>query len=171
MRERFFDITDSDFGKQKREYFDYHDIVSELVREFAKELNFETTECAWLGDIFFINPTTKDLDNFSGQLKKQNDRGMRAFKMNSQIGKLWKKKLEEKNIPIGRMSEPRPQMFDIWKVCKYGESHYSKTLRYKDRFYWSISGTNDEKLDENMGYIEILGSEFYRISELLEVQG
>jgi len=168
MSERFFDITDSDFGKQMKEYYDYFDKVNKLVWEFVEEAGIETRNCSWLGDVFFINPTDKDLSSFESQLKKENDRGNRAFKLNSVIGKTWKNKLKENDINKERMTRPQPQMFDIWKVCKYGEDHHSSTLNYEDRFYWSITGTNDEKLDESKGYLEILGSEFHRINELID---
>ncbi|WKY44449.1 hypothetical protein Q5O14_17870 [Eubacteriaceae bacterium ES2] len=169
MGERFFDITDSDFGKALRDYFNDYDRTSYLVREFVHEVGLDLERCGWRADVLFIKPNDADIELFGRQLKKKAYvDGYRAFKLNSFIGKLWKKKFDDSFESDQRTSEPKPQFFKIWKICKYGETHSARKVIDGDRIYYSITGTNAEKLNESDGYIELKGSDFHHIIESLE---
>lgn len=157
--EKFFIITDE--CKYKKDYLDYKQNIkdiNEIVKEFFTENDIETSQYFVDTDKLYIVPTDKDNENYDKVLNKPIQQGLRAFKKNSGINKMFYKKVNEKGLKV--LNRP-----NLWMYMNgfYG-SMRTTTLLVGDTMYLKLSIDYDREINEK-GFKEIKASEYYLVIE------
>lgn len=157
--EKFFIITDE--CNYKKDYIDYKKNIKEVnkfVKEFFEENKIEASQYYVTNKQLYIIPNKNDIEKFDKFLNKPIQQGLRGFKKNSKINKLFTQKLKDKNLKV--LSRP-----SLWMYMNgvYGNM---KTTTYllENTVYLKLSTTYDGQINEK-GFKEIKGSEYYAAIE------
>lgn len=153
--EKFFIITDE--CKYKRDYINYKKNtkhVNEIIKEFFSENEIETSKYYVTDEQLYIIPSDKDVEKFDKQLNKPIQQGLRGFKKNGKINKLFIKTLKDKDVRV--LSRP-----SLWMYINgfYGNMS-TTTCVMGDTMYLKISSESSRDIKEK-GFNEIKASEYY----------
>lgn len=156
-KEIFFNVTNSELGKDYFRFLDDTKKINDYYIEFSKENDIEAQNYGMYpgdGDLY-IEPTEKDLEKYNKVLVK--GYGLRRFKGNSKIQKLWKNGLEQLDIKF----YAKPSLF---KYMGFLGTYSTRLFHHNKNVYLSIEGDIIDK-DFPCGFEEIKGSEFYKVIE------
>jgi len=157
--ERYFEVTSqSDLFNEYMEYKNNLKVIDNISTEFMSAQGIETDTYANKSNTFYIVPTEKDLEIFNKALYKSIGEGLRAFKVNSKVGKAWVKTLEEKHVEI----KHKPFVGFSFKNCM-GKNR-SRIFAIDSVVYCSFDNEYDFE-DTPDGFVEIKASEFWKIVE------
>ena len=153
--EKFFIVTDE--CKYKEDYKNYKkntEDINEIIKEFLKENEIETSKYSLTDDQLYIVPTNNDLEKFDKDLNKSIQYGLRGFKKNGKINKSFFKKLESKGLSV--INRP-----SLWMCIRgsYGSMSTTTSL-INDVMYLKLSTDYDVEISKK-GLIEIKASEYY----------
>ncbi|MCE5220185.1 MAG: hypothetical protein LLF98_02660 [Clostridium sp.] len=159
--EKFFIVTED--SKLHNEYIKYKNNIEQirlLVKEFLEENNIETTLYGYSGDELAIIPTENDINNFGKFLGKEFQDGLRYFKKNTKIAKIWANKLESNNIKV--LHKPYVQFY--FRTSFSGKS-YTRLFDIDNVVYCSYRHVGEGEIDNPEGMTEIKASKFWEIIE------
>lgn len=158
--EKFYKVrAESGLYAQYFDWVDSREKVVEVLKKFEQENGFEAGSTAAWASNFYLKSTSPDFLKYADQLTKQSvDGGLTfRFKKSSNIGKLWAAASKDLRFL------PKPIVgFYNNAMCVGGSS--SRIFDHHGELYCSIEA---DKIDmpENI-FVEMKGSEFYKIIEL-----
>lgn len=161
--EKFYIITEE--SNIYKKYFDYNQNikdVNEIVKSVMENSGMETTNYS-IGDGYFvIYPTQNDVIKFRSMLKKDADIDSTSeFKKSSKIYKEIFSKLDDVNLKV--LGKPYVPFNSNIRIS--GKTS-SRLFDYNGKLYCSIDAKEQNEFNNPDKFIEIKGSEFYKIMEL-----
>lgn len=176
--ERSFRVSEqNDFYKNMDKYYEMVNHQKQLVGEFLKENGIQSTLYRVLGDGFCnipfkekdkkdirlgIVPTEEDVNTYDKVLCKPMSKGLRIFKTNSKIGKLFADFAVENEIVINILSV---DIRDYFKSLEWYNRCSQESFKFKDYYYLKINSEDLKEDDIPEGMEVIKTSEFYEIME------
>ena len=160
--EKFYKVrTESGLYAQYFEWLDNREKVVEALKKFEQENGFEAGSTAAWASNFYLKSTSTDFWKYAGQLTKQSvDGGLTfKFKKSSKIGKLWAAASQ------GLRFLPKP-IVGFYNKAKVVGGSSSRIFDYHGELFCSIEADEIE-MPETV-FVEMKGSEFYKIIELME---
>lgn len=155
--ERYFIVTEE--SSLRKDWFEYRknrSRIRELVKEFNRENDIDSDAYYVTETSFFIVPTDKDKEKFGSVLGSPINDGLQKFKSNTKVGKAWVKAVKDAGLKV--LHKPRL----IFYLRHEGGKYRSRLFDINDVVYCSIDPCQDEM---PKGFIEIKGSEFFKIIE------
>lgn len=155
--EKFYIVTkESNLNSAYWEYKNNIKEVNEFVKEFMSKESINANEYYVNAERIYIVPTKDDINKFNKILTKALDNGLRAFKLNSKVGKSWANFVKTNEIKF----KYKPIVGTYFNA--YGKS-WSRLFNIGDTIYCSY----ESKFNFNnpKGFIEIKASEFYSAVE------
>jgi hypothetical protein len=156
--EKFYIITEE--SRIHRKYFEHKQSVkdiNEVVKNVMESYDIETNYYAIDNGYFGIYPTKNDLSNLKKQLCKDSRiDSLSFFKKNSQLYK----ELFERIRLSGLIFINKPLIQFEFEHCSKGRY---RLFNIGDKLYASYESNTD--FNNPPGFIEIKGSEFYKIVE------
>lgn len=99
--EKFYIVTEeSNLNKAYWKYKNNVKEVNEYVKSFMNKEGITANQYHVNAEKIYIIPTDEDLEVFNKILNKQLENGLRQFKLNSAIAKIWIKFVSDNNIKI-----------------------------------------------------------------------
>lgn len=160
--EKFYKVrTESKLYAQYFDWLNSREIVVEALKKFEVENGFETGSTAAWGPHLYLKTTTTNFLKYADQLTKQSvDGGLTVkFKKWSEIGKMWAAVAKDLRF----IQKPIVGFFN--NAISVGGSS-SRIFDYRGEVYCSLEA-NKIEMPENI-FVEMKGSEFYKIIELME---
>lgn len=152
--EKFYRINQGhEIYDHYKKYKDMSHRVNEAFKEFAKEIGLEAPEYYPATTCLSVIPTKADRDKFKDHFKAHTPGD---FKKNSEYSKMWVKKCAELKLK----SPVRPRIGWYFDICSKSRH---RLIHVDDVLYASFE--SDATFTTPKGFVEILGSEFYRTIE------
>ena len=156
---RYFIVKNEELIRLTKEYESMRKKVNDAFTEFAKDNGIETKEYYQFVDKLMIVPTEKDYTTFKDMLKAD---GI-TFRKNSSVSKKWvvlckEKELQKPDKPVWEL-----QNLIGWNIWRFR----SNLFQLDDKVYGTFETDEDFSLPDEH-FIELKGSEFYKIIEDLE---
>lgn len=161
--ERFYKILPECFlYKEIRDYNANRIVVNDTYSEFATEQGIDSRKYTVTSTSIAIVPSEKDLKNFGEQMKKERlDYGLRMFRKNSIITKLWERKCEKISLKVLRKPSPA---FELG-LCGRGTQ---SLITHDGNIYFRVSLDCD--FEDPSGCERINGSEYFTVAEDCEAK-
>lgn len=157
MIEKFFIVDDN--SQLAKDYWNWkknlHD-VNEHVKLFMEENQISATQYHADNNILYIIPTKEDIERYDKILGKDIGNGLRPFKKNSTIHKLWIKSLKDNNLTV--LHKPHT----VWYFKEFAGGRFSTRLFDVDGVIYTSFSWEGNKLDCPEGFTEIKASEFWK---------
>lgn len=159
MKRCYIVTKESKLYKNYDKWINSENEINELFKEFTKTQGIKATIYAYWHDKLYIVPTKEDLEKFENVLCSPIiSNGLRSFKKNSKITKLWDKAIEEKNIKL----VSKPNVVNYFNTSSYRMN--TQLFKYNNILYCSFAiEENFKEVPE--GFIEIKESEFCKVVE------
>lgn len=155
--ERYFIVTEK--SSLHEEWFNYKENRREVRDLFAKvreDQGIDSEEFYVTNEHLYIVPTDKDLEKYASVLCSPINDNLQKFKGNSKIGKSWVNALKEAELKV--LYKPRL----IFYIKHEGGKYRSRLFDVDGVIYCSIDPCQSEV---PKGFIEIKGSEFFKVIE------